>query len=114
MLPGLIVFFLLIALGGLSVALNDWRGRRLPLPVGLLHGLAAITAIVLLVIYVLHAPHNLWVNSAAVLFVLTATGGLLLFTFRAMRQPLPGFVVSLHAGLALTAIVLLSVGYLKS
>lgn len=113
MLLALIGFFLLIALAGTTLALRDFRGHRLPLPVGLLHGLAAVIAIVLLIMYALRGPPNLLVNSAAVLFVLTAFGGLLLFLFRAMRQPLPGFVVTLHAGFALTAIVLLSIGYLR-
>jgi hypothetical protein len=113
MLLALIGFFLLIALAGTLLAMHELRGRNLPLPVGLLHGIAALVAIVMLVIYVLRAPHNLLVNSALVLFVLTATGGLLLFMFRAMRQPLSGFVVTLHAGLALAAIVLLSIGYIK-
>lgn len=114
MLLALIGFFVLIALAGAVLATHELRGGKLPLPVGALHGIAALIAIVLLLIQVLHHPHNLLVNSATVLFVLTATGGLLLFMFRAMRQALPGFVVILHAGFALASIVLLSVGYLRS
>jgi hypothetical protein len=113
MLLALIGFFILIALAGALFAAHELRGGKLPLPVGALHGIAALIAIVLLVIRDLHAPHNLLVNSATVLFVLTATGGLLLFMFRAMRQPLSGFVVILHAGFALASIVLLTAGYLK-
>jgi hypothetical protein len=113
MLLALIGFFVLIALAGTLLAIHELRGGKLPLSVGALHGIAALIAIVLLLSYVLHSPHNLLANSAAVMFVLTATGGLLLFMFRAMRQPLPGFVVTLHAGFALAALVLLSLGYLK-
>jgi len=36
-----------------------------------------------------------------------------LFMFRAIRQPLPGFVLTLHAGFAVASIVLLSLGYLR-
>ncbi|HET7395153.1 MAG TPA: hypothetical protein VFK12_01800 [Gammaproteobacteria bacterium] len=113
MLLTLIGLFILVALAGTALAMHELRGRKLPLPVGLLHGVAAVILIVLLVIHDLHEPHNLLVNSATVLFVLTATGGLLLFMFRAMRQPLPGFVVMLHAGFAVASIVLLSIGYIK-
>ena len=113
MLLVLIGFFILVAFGGAFLGMLEWRGRKLPLPVGLLHGLAAVAAIVLLVIHVVHAPHNLLVNSATMLFVLTALGGLLLFMFRAIRQPLPGFVLTLHAGFAVASIVLLSLGYLR-
>jgi len=113
MFLGLIGLFVLVAFAGALIGVRELRGRKLPLPVGLLHGVAAIVAIVLLLIHVVHAPHNLLVNSAAVLFVLTATGGLLLFMFRAIRQPLPGVVLTLHAGFAVASIVLLSIGYLK-
>lgn len=114
MVAGLIAFFVVVAFGGALIAMREWHGRRLPLPVGALHGLAAIAAIVLLLIHDAHAPHNLLINSATVLFLLTATGGLLLFMFRAIRQPLPGFVLILHAGFAIASIVLLSIGYLGS
>lgn len=113
MLLILIGCFVLIAFAGALLALHESRGGKLPLPVGLLHGIAALVCIVLLVIHDLHDSHNLLVNSATVLFVLTATGGLLLFMFRAMHQRLPGFVVVLHAGFALASIMLLSIGYLR-
>lgn len=109
----LIALFLLIALAGAVLATLELRGRKVPLPVGVLHGIAALVGIVLLVMHDVHHPHNLLVNAATVILVLNATGGLLLFMFRAMRQPLPGFVLTLHAGFAAAAIALLSIGYLK-
>ncbi|HEX5340644.1 MAG TPA: hypothetical protein VFX47_07160 [Gammaproteobacteria bacterium] len=110
----LIGFFLVVALAGAALAVHELRGGSLPLPVGWLHGIAALAAIVLLLIHDLHAPHNMLVNSATVLFVLTAVGGLLLFMFRVLRQRLPGFVVALHAGFALIAIALLCIGFIKA
>ncbi|HEX5419126.1 MAG TPA: hypothetical protein VFY39_03935 [Gammaproteobacteria bacterium] len=108
----LIFFFVVIALAGAVLARYELGGREIPLPVGLLHGLAALAAIALLVVHDMHAPNNLLVNSATAVFVLAATGGLLLFLFRVQRQPVAGFVVTLHAGFALTAIVMLAIGYL--
>jgi hypothetical protein len=109
----LIVFVVLVALAGAALAVRELRGHHVPLAVGVWHGIAAVTAIVLLLIHDLREPHNLLVNSATVILILTATGGLLLFMFRAMKQALPGFVVLLHAGFALAAILLLCIGYIK-
>ena len=109
----LIGFFLAVALAGTFFAIHLLRGHKLPLPVGLLHGLGALAAIALLVLHDLHAPTNRLVNSATVFFVLTAIGGMLLFVLRARRQPLDGIIVTLHAGFALTAMLLLTLGYLS-
>jgi hypothetical protein len=81
-----------------------------PLPVGAAHGAAALVAIVLLVRHDLDFPGNHYVNSATVLFILTACGGLLLFGFRAARQKLPLLVIVLHAGFGLFALGLLCLG----
>jgi hypothetical protein len=110
----LILFFVVVAVSGAVLAHYELDGRNVPIPVGLLHGIAAIAAIAMLVLHDMHAPTNLLVNSATAGFVLTATGGLLLFLFRVQRQPVAGFVVTLHAGFALAAIVMLAIGYLKS
>jgi hypothetical protein len=48
------------------------------------------------------------------MFILTATGGLLLFAFRASRQRLPLAVVGLHAAFALAGMTLLGIALLKS
>lgn len=107
----LIGLFVLVALAGAVLAVSGSRGRYVRF--GWLHGVVALIAIVLLVMHDVIAPHNLLVNSASVLFVLTATGGLLLFLFRTLRQPLPGVVVVLHAGFALAAILLLCIGFVR-
>jgi hypothetical protein len=110
----LILFFVVVAVAGAVLARYELAGRNVPIPVGLLHGIAAIAAIALLVVHDTHAPTNLLVNSATAVFVLAATGGLLLLLFRVQRQPVDGFVVTLHAGFALAAIDMLAIGYLKS
>ncbi|MDE2195938.1 MAG: hypothetical protein KGJ56_01925 [Gammaproteobacteria bacterium] len=112
MLLVLLILLLAVALGGVTLATLELRGRPVPLPVGALHGTAGIVLIVLLVIHVVRFPRNMPVNAATALFMLTASGGLLLFAFRAGRQRLPGLVLGLHAAFALAAISLMLVGYL--
>lgn len=114
MLFGLLILFLCVAAGGATLALLEARGHSLPLPVGAVHGAAALLAIVLLVMQDVAHPGNHLANAATVVFMLAAAGGLLLFAFRATRQRLPAPVVLLHAGFALTALVLLSAGWLRS
>lgn len=110
----LILLFVVVAVAGAVLARYELRGRNVPISVGLLHGIAGIVAIALLVVHDMRAPTNLLVNSATAVFVLASAGGLLLFLFRVQRQPVAGFVVTLHAGFALAAIVMLAIGYLKS
>src|SRR5215472_15809460 len=86
MLTGLLVFFLCVAVAGATLALLEARGHAPPLPVGALHGTAALVAIVLLVLQDIAHPGNRLVNAATLVFMLTAAGGLLLFAFRATRQ----------------------------
>ncbi|MGA9852495.1 MAG: hypothetical protein WBR15_06130 [Gammaproteobacteria bacterium] len=111
MLLALLILVILVVLAGIVLATLELRGHRVPLQMSSLHGVAGIVVIVLLVIYDLHFPHNIPVNAATVLLILAATGGLLLFGFRVIRQPLSGLVVGLHGGLALAALVLLIVGF---
>ena len=114
MLLALLLLVVAVMLAGLALATLGMRGRQLPLAVSSLHGVAGILAIVLLVIHDLHFPHNIPVNAATAVLMLTATGGLLLFGFHTGRQPLPGPVVSLHAGFAVVALALMIVGYLHT
>ena len=60
-------------------------------------------------------PVNMLYNNAALLFMLALFGGLVLLALRMSarehRTPPPMFVVSLHAVMAMTALLLLVVGY---
>ncbi len=114
MLLALLVLLFCVMLAGILFAALGMRGRTSPLIISSLHGVAGITLIVLLVMHDLRFPHNTLVNAATVLLVLTATGGLLLFGFRASCQPLPGLIVSLHAGFAAVALALMIVGYVRT
>jgi len=109
----LLILFLVVAVGGAALALLESRGRAPALPVSALHGVLGITAIVLLVMQDLAHPDNKLVNTATLVFMLAAAGGLLLFAFRATRQKLPGAVVGLHALFALAALAVMVCGWLK-
>lgn len=113
MLTLLLVLFLVVMLAGAGLALVERRGRMLPLRVTSAHGVLGVAAIVLLVMQAVDHPDNRQVNSAIVVFVLTALGGLLLFAFRASRQRLPLGVVLLHGAFALTGFALLLGGWLR-
>ncbi len=112
MLLGLLILFLCVAAAGAVLAFLEARGHAPPLPVSAIHGCAGLVAIVLLVLQDVAHPDNHLVNVATVVFMLTAAGGLLLFAFRATRQKLALPVVALHAGFALTALVLMGAGWL--
>ena len=114
MLLVLLILVVGVMLAGATLAGLAMRGRAVPLPVSSLHGIAGIVVIVLLIIHDLHFPHNIPANAAAAVLILTATGGLLLFGFRAGHQRLPGLMVSLHAGFAVAALTLMIIGYLHS
>jgi hypothetical protein len=114
MLLTLLILVVVVMLAGLMLAVLGLRRRQLPLPASSLHGIAGVAVIVLLLIYDVHFPNNIPLNAATVLLMLTAIGGLLLFVFRVGRQPLPGLIVSLHAGFAVVALTLMFIGYVRA
>ncbi len=103
----LVDFFVAIAAFGFGLGIYEVRGRNVPLPVGLLHGLGALGAIALLVRHDVRAANDLLANSATAVFVLAALGGLLIFLFRIRRKPISGLLVGLHASFALFGLLLL-------
>lgn len=110
----LLILVILVVLAGVGLAWKDLRRRPLPLRISSLHGLAGIAAIVLLIVLDTRYPHSRALLSATVLLLLAATGGLLLFGFRAARQSLPMLVVVVHAAFALVGLGLLIAGVLSA
>lgn len=113
MLTLLLFFFLVVMLAGAGLAVLERRGRMLPLKISGVHGVLGAAALVFLVMQAVDHPDNRLVNSAILVFVLAALGGLLLFAFRASRQRLPLGVVLLHGAFALTGFALLLGGWLR-
>lgn len=114
MLLAATVILILAAVGGAWLALRTLRGHRPPAAAGALHGMTALAGLVLLIAHDLRLPQDRPLNIAAVLLLLTATGGLLLLGFRLARQPPPGFVLGLHAGFAAVALAFLFAGWWRS
>lgn len=110
MLPTLLVLFLLTAIGGVTLAVLEARGRGLPLKLSAGHGALGLVLLTLLILHDFQSPTDRLVNDATLVFVLTALGGLFLFGFRASRQKLPLAVVLLHGAFALAGVSLLALG----
>ncbi len=111
MLLLLLILSLLIVAAGITLARAELRGHRIPVPLGMLHGIAGIALIVLLFWQDRQSPEHLLVNAATLIFGLTAAGGLMLFAFRSRRETPPGFLIGMHASFALVAVGLLIAGY---
>ena len=104
-----VLLFAVAALGGATLAYFHFTGKNRPLPLGLVHGLAAATALVLLILVVMRAPEAGLGGVALGLFVVAALGGFVLLARHLRQQPWPSGLVLLHGGLAATAFVMLLV-----
>ena len=107
-----ILLFSLAAIVGLYMVFIGVRYHRGSLALGLGHAGIASLALILLVVDLFHerVRHMLY-SDAAILFVLTLVGGLVLLALREGRKPPPMIVVALHAAMALFALFLLVLGY---
>lgn len=106
MLTLALVLFGLAAVLGLVVAMQILGKRPTAKPVAVAHGLAAATALVLLIVHALSAPHRL-LTVAIVLFVIAALGGAWLFANDLRSKPGPGGLIAIHALAALAGVGLL-------
>jgi hypothetical protein len=115
MLPAT-VLFAIAALGGVTMAVIRFRGApRPPTWLAMLHGLLAASGLVLLLYAAFTTGVPQLAQIAAGLFVLAALGGAYLnLGFHAKGLPLPVPVMILHAGVAVTAFVLLLLAQLPS
>jgi hypothetical protein len=105
------VLFALAALGGLAMAyIYFTKDRNPPGALAALHGVAAATALVILLWVVVRAGSGGPVAWALGLFVAAALGGFFLFSYHVRGRRLPGRVVVIHAVVAVAAFVLLLAG----
>ncbi len=109
-----IAAFVLAVTLGLALVVLGVRKRRGSLPIAVAHAGSAVLGLGLLVFHIFNTPtterlHNL----AALLFVLTLLGGLVLLALRInkreYRTPPPMSVVILHAAVGVFALVFLLV-----
>jgi hypothetical protein len=112
MIPTVILLFCLAASLGLYMVYIGIRFRRGSLALGLSHAGIASLALTLLLVHLFRAQvHVMLYSDAAILFVMTLAGGLVLLALREGRKPPPMIVVGLHAAMALFALFLLVLGY---
>ena len=107
------VLFALAALGGITLAAMHFMKKPLPLPLAIVHGLAAATGLVLLIIAVASGAGATVAVASLVLFIVAALGGFVLFSFYMRRQPLPSALVVIHGLVAVVGIVTLLVFLMK-
>lgn len=107
-----------IALFGLAVLIGMYmiyiglRFRRGSIVLGASHAGIASTALIMLIVHLLHTPkHSIVYNDAALVFIMTLAGGLVLLALREGRRPPPMVVVGVHVVMALFGLMLLLIAY---
>ena len=115
MILAAIVLFCLAALLGLWLVVLGVRYRRGSRALAAGHAGVALLGLILLGRHIFSSPIHMLYNDAALLFVLALFGGLVLLALRMgsheHRSPPPMVGVSLHAAMAVTALLLLVLGY---
>ncbi|MBI3432454.1 MAG: hypothetical protein HY018_09620 [Hydrogenophilales bacterium] len=113
-LAAIVLFCLAVSLGLWLVVLGV-RHRRGSRALAAAHAGIALLGLGLLGRQIFGGPVHMLYNDAALLFVLALAGGLVLLGLRLgnreHRSPPPMMGVSLHAAMALSALLLLVLGY---
>jgi hypothetical protein len=113
MLTWATILFAAAALGGVVMVVMRSRDRMPPLGLGLLHGLLAAGALVLLALVVLGGEvTGPLLTASLALFVLAALGGFLLLASHLKKGTFSLGVALAHGGTAVVAFVLLLAGIL--
>jgi glucose uptake protein GlcU len=109
-----VILFALAAIIGLTMAVGHFRGKTPPKAgLAILHGLLAVTGVILLLLGIQEIGFGTAHTWALVLFVVAALGGLLLVYHHMKQRPLPNAVVVIHGLVAVVAfLVLLTAIYL--
>jgi hypothetical protein len=107
--------FSLAILAGLSLVFMGVRYHCSSLALGLVHAGIALTALILLIVYIAReAGSHMLYNNAAFLFLLALVGGIVLLVTRNNKKSAPLPIVIAHASLALIALALLIKVYIQS
>ena len=108
------VLFTLGALGGLYLATLSFKGKPLPMPVAVLHGLAGATGLVLLIVGVMTGVGGGMARIALIVLLVAALGGLYLLSFHLRKQQHPRAVIVVHALVALIGLLTLVTAILQA
>lgn len=98
--------FLMGAALGIFMAVEHWRGKKSGKALGIAHGLWNVSGIVLLAVgfALVGAGSGWWILAA---FLVTAAGGVYLFSRQVRGLPWPSAAIIAHGGFAIVSIVLL-------
>jgi hypothetical protein len=102
-----VVLFAIAAAGGLVLALLRFRGRDLPMPLALIHGVVAAAGLALLAWAAFGAASSSPARASLAVFGVAAIGGFVLFARHLRNKVLPVPLVVGHAVLAVAGFVLL-------
>jgi hypothetical protein len=105
--------FLLGALGGLYLATLSFKGKTLPMPVAVLHGLAGAAGLLLLIVAVMVGMGGGLARIALAVLLAAALGGLFLLSFHLRKQQHPRAVIVVHALVAVIGLLILVVAMLQ-
>lgn len=101
-----IALFALSAVLGLTILIKWLTDKEASQQVIYSHGIVAVIALVLLLVYAAQHPDNFPLVSI-ILFAVAAVVGLYMFVLDLKKKPSPMFVAIAHALVAVTAFVLL-------
>ncbi|RJP74060.1 MAG: hypothetical protein C4524_13580 [Candidatus Zixiibacteriota bacterium] len=105
-----LVFFILAALGGITMAAMHFTGKSIPMILAVVHGAAAVIGLALFLVAVIGVGAGGSAVAALIFFLLAAAGGLVMFLGYYLRgRPLPSGLVVVHGLAALTGLILLIV-----
>jgi hypothetical protein len=106
MLTIALVVFGLAAVVGATLAYMRIVKKDVSMPLAIVHGIAAASGLVLLILGVVQmgSPGS---KASLVIFLLAALGGFTLFSFHLRSRPLPVPLVYIHGGAAVTAFLIL-------
>jgi hypothetical protein len=108
-----LILFLIAAVFGLINLSAVLRNKRTKGLMVLAHGSFAVTALLVLISFIVAGHANPLLITSVSLFILAALGGFTLLTFDLSKKPIPKALALLHPAIALSAIVVLVVFLLQ-
>lgn len=108
-----VLFFGLAALGGVTLVALRNRGKGMPMPLAIGHGLMAAIGLAVLIINVAGNTGNMLMNISLALFLAAALGGFTLFSFHVRKKPMPVVLIPIHGAGAVTAFIVLVIAVFR-
>jgi hypothetical protein len=109
MLTAALILFAVAALGGVVLASLHITKKGAPIGLACLHGVLAVTGVVLLLVAMSQGSGSTGLTAALVLFLIAAVGGLVLFITHLRARPLPVPLILVHGLVAVAAFLTLLV-----